>query len=75
MLKRGDSNNTKGISLSALKVAFPQVAMPEQLDAAIANFFTPAFTPSLVVFFFFSITFGLFKFAQISSSQTVYRED
>lgn len=64
-----------GISISAFKVAFPQIAIPEQVDSLIVNVLTPAFTPSLGVFFFFSITFGLFKFAQISSSQTVYRED
>jgi len=64
-----------GISVGAFKVAFKQVNIPPELDSLITNVFTPAFTPALGIFFLFSITFGLFKFAQISSSQTVYRED
>lgn len=63
-----------GISAGSLHVVFPDINIPEALDSAIVNFLTPAFTPGLGIFFFFSITFGLFKFAQISSSQTVYRE-
>lgn len=48
--------------------------MPEAFDAIVTNLLTPAFTPALLIFLFFSVTFGLFKFAQISSDQTVYRE-
>lgn len=63
-----------GISAGSLRVVYPSLAIPEGVEDAIANFFTPAFTPALGVFFLFSTTFGLFKFAQISSSQTVYKE-
>jgi hypothetical protein len=63
-----------GMSAGALKVVFPDIQVPEAVDGLITNFLTPAFTPGIGIFFFFSITFGLFKFAQISSSQTVYRE-
>jgi len=63
-----------GISAGALHVVFPDITIPKTFDDAITNVLTPAFTPALGVFFFFSISFGLFKFAQISSSQTVYRE-
>jgi hypothetical protein len=48
--------------------------VPETFDALIVNVLTPAFTPAFLIFLFFSVTFGLFKFAQISSSQTVYKE-
>ena len=63
-----------GISAGALHVVFPDITIPQSVDDAITKVLTPSFTPALGVFFFFSITFGLFKFAQISSSQTVYRE-
>lgn len=63
-----------GISAGALQIVFPSIEVSPDVDAIIKNFLTPSFTPALGVFFFFSITFGLFKFAQISSSQTVYRE-
>ena len=63
-----------GISAGALQIVFPNIEISPDVDALIKNFLTPSFTPSLGIFFFFSITFGLFKFAQISSSQTVYRE-
>lgn len=63
------------ISLGALTVVFPNLTIPESIDSLSKNVLSPAFTPSLGIFFFFSITFGLFKFAQISSSGTVYRED
>ncbi len=63
-----------GISLGACKVVFPSIMIPDEVDALIVNVLSPSFTPALFVFFFFSITFGLFKFAQVSSSQTVYRE-
>ena len=62
------------ISLGAYTVVFPETKIPAQLDFVITNFLSPAFTPALGVFFFFSTTFGLFKFAQISSDQTVYKE-
>lgn len=63
-----------GISLGALKVVFPSFEISEESDAIIKNFLTPAFTPALGIFLLFSTTFGLYKFAQISSSQTVYKE-
>ena len=63
------------ISLGAYTVVFPDVHIPEWLDGLITNFLSPAFTPALGIFFFFSTTFGLFKFAQISSDQTVYKEE
>jgi len=63
-----------GISAGALHVVFPDITIPTSIDDLIVNVLTPAFTPALGIFFFFSITFGLFKFAQVSSSQTVYRE-
>ncbi len=63
-----------GISAGALKVVFKDIEIPVAADALITNFLTPAFTPALVFFLFCSSTFGLFKFAQISSSQTVYKE-
>lgn len=63
------------ISLGAYTVVFPDVKIPESLDFVVTRFLSPAFTPALFVFFFFSITFGLFKFAQISSDQTVYKEE
>lgn len=62
------------ISLDAFKIVFPDVAVPSFLDSLISDFLSPSFTPSLGVFFFFSINYGLFKFAQISSSETVYKE-
>lgn len=63
------------ISLGAYTVVFPETKIPEWLDGLITNFLSPAFTPALGIFFFFSTTFGLFKFAQISSDQTVYKEE
>jgi hypothetical protein len=64
-----------GISYGAFKVIFPQTKIPEALDIFITNVLDPAFTPAVGIFFIFSITFGLFKFAQISSDKTVYREE
>jgi hypothetical protein len=64
-----------GISLGALKVVFPQVQIPAEFEPVITNFLSPSFTPSLGIFLFFSVTLGVFKFAQVSSSRTVYRED
>jgi hypothetical protein len=63
-----------GISTSAIKVAIPSFSVPQWVDSLVLNVLDPAFTPSFLIFFFFSITFGVFKFAQVSSSQTVYRE-
>jgi hypothetical protein len=63
------------ISLGAYTVVFPETKIPEWLDGLVTNFLSPAFTPALAIFFFFSTTFGLFKFAQISSDQTVYKEE
>ena len=64
-----------GISLGAFKIVFPTIEVPESIDFLIKNFLDPAFTPSIGIFFFFSITYGTFKFAQISSEATVYREN
>jgi hypothetical protein len=63
------------ISSSAIEVVFPQYKMGESVDFILKDVLTPAFTPSIGIFFFFSITFGIFKFAQISSNATVYREN
>ena len=63
-----------GITLGAFKIVFKDVQISAEVDGLITNFLSPAFTPALGVFLFFSVTFGLFKYAQISSSQTVYRE-
>ena len=49
--------------------------MDASLNYVLKDVLTPAFTPSIGIFFLFSITFGLFKFAQISSQATVYTED
>ena len=62
------------ISSSAIEVVFPSYKMDENLDYILKDVLTPAFTPSIGIFFLFSITFGLFKFAQISSQATVYKE-
>jgi hypothetical protein len=62
------------ISSSAIEVVFPGYKMDASLDYILKDVLTPAFTPSIGVFFLFSITFGLFKFAQISSQATVYTE-
>lgn len=63
-----------GMSVTALKVVFPTVEIPSLIETLVTDVLTPSFTPALGVFFFFSITFGLFKFAQVSSSQTLYTE-
>ena len=63
-----------GISLGAFKLVFPDIDVPSQVEELIKNVLDPAFTPSIFIFFFFSITLGIFKFAQISSEATVYRE-
>lgn len=63
-----------GLSSGALKVVFPEFEIPAALDSITVNILTPSFGPALVVFLIFSVTFGTFKFAQISSNQTVYRE-
>jgi hypothetical protein len=64
-----------GMSFGAVKVVFPQYAFDPNVDNVIQNILTPAFTPSLLLFFLASITYGLFKFAQASSSDTIYREE
>lgn len=64
-----------GISTKAFELVRPDVKIPVSVDSFITNFLDPAFTPSFLIFFFFSITFGIFKFAQVSSDQTVYKED
>ena len=63
-----------GLSSGALKVVFPGFEIPAALDSITINILTPSFGPALVIFLIFSVTFGTFKFAQISSNQTVYRE-
>jgi hypothetical protein len=65
-----------GLSLSfgAMKLVKPSVALPSGLEDAVTNFLAPAFGPAVCIFFFFSVTFGLFKFAQVSTSQTTYKE-
>ena len=63
-----------GLSSGALKVVYPGFEMPTALDSIVVNVLTPSFAPALAIFLFFSVTFGLFKFAQISSNQTVYKE-
>ena len=63
------------ISSSAIEVVFPDYKMDDNLNHILKDVLTPAFTPSIGIFFLFSITFGLFKFAQISSQATVYKED
>ena len=63
------------ISAEAFKVVFPEVEIPPALGSLITNVLSPAFTPSVGVFLLFSTTFGLFKFAQISSNESVYREE
>eukprot|EP01041_Mallomonas_annulata_P004662 gene4662-9248_t len=63
-----------GISISAVKIVFPEFGVNEGVDEIIKNFLSPAFTPALVFFLLCSSTFGLFKYAQISSSKTVYKE-
>lgn len=63
-----------GIATTAIKVVFPDFQLNSNLDALISNVLDPAFTPALGVFFLFSISYGLWKFAQISSTATVYRE-
>ena len=62
------------ISVGAYKIISPSFQVNADLDNLLTNFFSPAFTPSLIFFLFCSVTFGLFKFAQISNSQTVYKE-
>lgn len=64
-----------GISLGAFKVVFPAIVIPPEIEDLALNILDPAFTPSVLVFFAFSITLGIFKYAQISSDRTVYRED
>mmetsp|Transcript_17424 Transcript_17424/g.29415 ORF Transcript_17424/g.29415 Transcript_17424/m.29415 type:complete len:248 (-) Transcript_17424:48-791(-) len=63
-----------GISYGAFKIVFPDVLIAPELDNLIVNVLSPSFTPALGVFLLFSVTLGLFKFAQISSDQTVYKE-
>lgn len=62
------------ISFGAYKVVFPDVQINADFDNAVTNVIAPAFSPALGIFFFFSITYGIFKFAQVSSRQTVYQE-
>jgi hypothetical protein len=63
-----------GMSAGSLRIVFKDFKLASTIDDLIFNVFDPSFTPSLGIFFFFSITFGLFKYAQIQSSQTTYKE-
>ena len=63
-----------GMSAGSLKIVFKDFQLANTIDGLIVNVFDPSFTPSIGIFFFFSITFGLFKYAQIQSSQTAYKE-
>ena len=63
------------ISSTAIGVVFPTYKIDSNIDYVLKDILTPAFTPSLGIFFFFSITFGIFKFAQVSSQATVYSEE
>ena len=62
------------ISFGAFKLVYPNVQIDSNIENTIINVLAPAFSPSTAVFFLFSVTYGLFKFAQISSGQTVYKE-
>lgn len=62
-------------SSGALKVVYPDVHIPEAADRFIQDTLIPALTPMSALFLFFSVTFGLFKYAQISSNETTYREE
>ena len=63
-----------GMSASAVPVVFPGVKLGDTVEGIITGILTPIFTPALLVFFAFSITYGLFKFAQASSDDSVYKE-
>ena len=63
-----------GISASAFRVVFPQYEFKEEWTVFIEDVLTPSFAPVIGVFFFFSITYGLLKFAQVSSDDAVYKE-
>ncbi len=61
------------ITIEAFAVASKQT-LPPFLDSFIVNIVEPAFTPSVGVFFFFSISLGLFKGAQLSREDANYAE-
>lgn len=63
------------ISSTAIEIVFPSYKMDSNIDYVLKDILTPMFTPSIGIFFFFSITFGIFKFAQVSSQATVYSEE
>jgi hypothetical protein len=63
------------ISVGALRVVFPAIEIASAVDSIIKNILSPSFTPALGFFLLCSTSYGLFKFAQLSSSETVYRED
>jgi len=62
------------ISVGAYKIVSPTFEVNSDLDNLLTNYLSPAFTPALIFFLFCSVTFGIFKFAQISNNQTVYKE-
>ena len=63
-----------GISYGAFKLVFPKVLLDPTMDSVIVNILSPSFTPAFLGFLLCSVTLGVFKFAQISSDQTVYKE-
>ena len=63
-----------GMSASAFRVVFPQYEFKQEWTEFIENILTPSFAPVIGLFFFFSITYGLLKFAQVSSDDAVYKE-
>jgi hypothetical protein len=62
------------ISSGAFTVVFPDFVMPEGIASTIENVLVPSFLPASGTFLFLSVTYGLFKFAQISSTATEYKE-
>ncbi len=63
-----------GMSASALEIVFPGFKLDPTVNQLITNVLVPNFTPFFCFFFAVSITLGLFKYAQISSEATVYKE-
>ena len=63
------------ISSSAIEVVFPDFKMDQNVDYVLKDVLTPFFYSLYRDLLFFSITFGIFKFAQVSSQATVYTEE
>eukprot|EP01040_Poterioochromonas_malhamensis_P001340 gene1340-1420_t len=64
-----------GLSLSSLKIPNSDFQIDPVWIDFINNSLYPAFTPAIGVLFLCSITFGIFKFAQVSSNKTLYTEE